>query len=122
MALGVGVEGVRSRRADSIVFFMVKTAPTKPETAPRRRPPETGWHGRSQPTTLGLSRTLISNPPHLTSTPPPRIHRTTLTSTPRKYKSYLPHPLHTSNNKTSPTPTPQSKKTSPINRIAESFI
>jgi hypothetical protein len=46
-----------------------------------------------------------------------------LTNTIRKYKSYLPHPrLHTSNNKTSPTPMPPSKKTSPISRIAESFI
>jgi hypothetical protein len=52
-----------------------------------------------------------------------RIHRTTHTNTTRKYKSYLPHPhLHTSNNKTSTTPMPQSKKTSPISRIAESFI
>jgi hypothetical protein len=123
MELAVGVGGVRSRRADSTVFFMAKTAPTKPETAQRRRPPKTGWHGRSQPTTLELSRTLISNPLHHTSTPPPRIHRTTHTNTTRKYKSYLPHPhLHTSNNKTSPTPTPQNKKTSPISRIAESFI
>jgi hypothetical protein len=52
--------------------------------------------------------------------PPPRIHLTTLTNTIRKYKSYLPHPHHhTSNIKTSPTP--QSRKTSPISRIAESF-
>jgi hypothetical protein len=52
---------------------------------------------------------------------PPRIHRTTLTNIIRKYKSYilrLHH--HTSNNKTSPTP--QNRKTSPINLIAESFI
>jgi hypothetical protein len=61
--------------------------------------------------------------------PPPYIHapaphpRTTHTNTTRKYKSYLPHPhLHTSNNKTSTTPMPQSKRTSPISRIAESFI
>jgi hypothetical protein len=38
------------------------------------------------------------------------------------YKSYLPHyHLLTRNSKTSTTPKPQSKKTSPINRIAESF-
>jgi hypothetical protein len=55
--------------------------------------------------------------------PPPYLHRTTHTNTTRKYKSYLPHPhLHTSNNKTSTTPMPQSKKTSSISRIAESFI
>jgi hypothetical protein len=122
MKLAVGVGGVRSRRADSTVSSIAKTAPTKPETAQRRRPPKTGWHGRSQPTTLELSRTLTSNPLHHISTPPPRIHRTTHTNTIWKYKSYLPHPhLHTSNIKTSPTPTPQSKKTSPISRIAESF-
>jgi hypothetical protein len=119
----VGVGGVRSRHADSTVFFMAKTASTKPKTAQKRRPPKTGWHGRSQPTTAELSRTLISNPFHHTSTPPPRIHRTTHTNNTRKYKSYLLHPhRHTSNTRTSPTPTPQNKKTSPISRIAESFI
>jgi hypothetical protein len=123
MELVVGVGDTRSRRADSTVFSTAKTAPTKPKTAQRRRPPETGWHGRNRPTTLESSRTLISNTLHHTSTLPPCIHRTTHTNTTRKYKSYLPHPhLHTSNNKTSTTPTPPSKKTSPISRIAESFI
>jgi hypothetical protein len=41
MELAVGTEGVRSRRADSTAFSMAKTAPTKPKTAPKRRPPET---------------------------------------------------------------------------------
>jgi hypothetical protein len=113
MELAAGVGGVRSRRTDSTAFSMAKTAPTKPKTAQKRRPPKTGWHGCSQPTTPGLSHTLTINPLHHISTPPPRIHRTT-------YKSYLPHPHHhTSNIKTSPTP--QSRKTSPIRRIAESF-
>jgi hypothetical protein len=53
------------------------------------------------------------------------FHRTTHTNTTSRYKSYLPHPhLHTINRKTSTTPTtpkPQSKRTSPISRIAESF-
>jgi hypothetical protein len=121
--LAVGAGDVRSRRADFTTYSTAKTAPAKPETAQRRRPPETGWHGRNQPTTLELSRTHTSNPLRHTSTPPLRIHRTTYTNTTRKYKSYLPHPhLHTSNNKTSTTPTPQSKRTSPISRIAESFI
>jgi hypothetical protein len=67
-----------------------------------------------------LSHTLTSNPLHHISTPPPRIHRTTLTNTIRKYKSYLHHPHHhTSNTKTSPTL--QSRKTSPISHISESF-
>jgi hypothetical protein len=119
MALVVGAEGVRSRRADSTASSMVKIAPTKPKTAPKRRLPETEWHGRSQPTTPELSRTITSNPLHHISTLPPRIHRTTLTNTIRKYKSYLLHPHHhTSNIKTSPMP--QSRKTSPINHIAES--
>jgi hypothetical protein len=121
--LAVGAGDVRSRRADFTACFTAKTAPTKPETALGRRPPETGWHGCNQPTTLELSRTHISNPLHHTSTPPLRIHSTTHTNTTRKYKSYLPHPhLHTSNNKTSTTPMPQSKRTPPISRIAESFI
>jgi hypothetical protein len=45
MELAVGAGDVRSRRADSTIFFTAKTAPTKPETAQRRRPPETGWKG-----------------------------------------------------------------------------
>jgi hypothetical protein len=60
-----------------------------------------------------------------TTTAPLRNHRTTHTNITRRYKSYLPHHHpHTSNSKTSTTtttPKPQSKKTSPINRIAESF-
>jgi hypothetical protein len=121
--LMVGAGDVRSSRADFTACSTAKTAPTLPETAQIRRPPETGWHGRNQPTTLELSHTHISNPLRHTSTAPLRIHRTTHTNTTRRYKSYLPHPhLHTSNNKTSTTPTPQSKRTSPISRIAESFI
>jgi hypothetical protein len=57
---------------------------------------------------------------------PLRFHRTTHTNTTRRYKMYLPPPhLHTINSKTSTTPTtpkPQSKRTSSISRIAESFI
>ena len=120
MELVAGAEGARSRRADSTAFSTAKTAPTKPKTAPKRRPPGTEWHGRSQPTIPELSRIITSHPLHHISTLPPRIHRTTLTNTIRKYKSYLLHPHHhTSNTKTFPIP--QSKKTSPINLIAESF-
>jgi hypothetical protein len=114
---------VRNRRSDFTACFTAKTASTKPETAQRRRPPETGWHGRNQPTTLELSHTHISSPLHHTSTPPLHIHRTTHTNATRKYKSYLPHPLfHISSNKTSTTPMPRNKRTSPISRIAESYI
>ena len=120
MELAAGAEGERSRRADSTAFSTAKTALTKLKTAPKRRPPETEWRGRSQPTIPELSRIITSHPLHHISTLPLRIHRTTLTNTIRKYKSYLLHPhLHTSNIKTSPMP--QSRKTSPINHIAESF-
>jgi hypothetical protein len=118
-------EDARSSRADSTACSMVKTARTLQETAQRRRPPETGWHGRNQPTTPELSHTHISNPLSHTTTASLRIHHTTHTNTTRRYKSYLPPPhLHTRNSKTSTTPTilkPQSKKTSPISHIAESF-
>jgi hypothetical protein len=121
--LADGTGDVRNHHADFTACFTAKTAPTKPKTAQRRRPPETGWHRRNQPTTLELSHTHISSPHHHTSTPPLRIHHTTHTNTTRKYKSYLPHLLfHISNNKTSTTPMPRNKRTSSINRIAESFI
>jgi hypothetical protein len=108
--LADGARDVRNRRVDFTACFTAKTAPTKPKIAQRRRPPETGWHGRNQPTTLELSHTHISIPLHHTSTPPLPIHRTTHTNTTRKYKSYLPHPLfHISNNKTSTTPCPETR-------------
>jgi hypothetical protein len=120
--LAVGAGDVRSSCADFTACSTAKTACTLQETAQRRRPPETGWHGRNQPITLELSRTHISNPLSHTTTAPLRINRTTRTNTTRRYKSYLPHThLHTSNSKTSTTPKPQSKKTSPISRTTESF-
>jgi hypothetical protein len=99
---------------------MVKTAPTLQETAQKRRQPETGWHERNQPTTLELSRTCTSNPFSHTTMAPLRTHRTTHTNITRRYKSYHPHP-NSKTSTTTTTPKPQSKKTSPINRIAESF-
>jgi hypothetical protein len=125
MELVVGAGDVRSRHAYFTVCSTAKTACTLQETAQRRRPPETGWHGRNQLTTLELSCTHINNPLSHTTTAPLRTHLTTHTNTTRRYKSYLPHShLHTRNSKTSTTPTthrPQSKKTSPISHIAESF-
>jgi hypothetical protein len=123
--LVVGAGDVRSSRVDFTACSTVKTAHTLQETAQRQRPPETGWHGCNQLTTPELSRTHINNPLSHITTAPLRIHRTTHTNTTRRYKSYLPHPhFHTHNSKTSTTPTipkPQSKKTSQISRIAESF-
>jgi hypothetical protein len=126
MELKVGAGDARNSRADFTACSMAKTAATLQETAQKRRPPETGWHERNQPTTLELSHTHISNPLSHTTTAPFRIHHTMHTNTTRRYKLYLPHPhLHTSNSKTSTTtttPKPQSKKTSPISRIVESLI
>jgi hypothetical protein len=109
-------------RADFTACSTAKTAPTLQETTQKRRQPETGWHERNQPTTLELSRTHTSNPFSHTTTAPLRTHRTTHTNITRRYKSYLPHPHPNSKTSTTTTtPKPQSKKTSPINRIAESF-
>jgi hypothetical protein len=123
--LAVGARAVCSSHTNFTGCSTTKTTRILQETAQRRRPPETGWHGRNQPTTLELSRTHISNPLSHTTTAPLRFHRTTHTNTTRRYKSYLPHPhLHTINSKTSTTPItpkPQSKRTSPISHIAESF-
>jgi hypothetical protein len=123
--LAVGAGDARSSRADFTACSTAKTAPTLQEITQKRRQPETGWHERNQPTTLELSRTHTSNPFSHTTTAPLRTHRTTHTNITRRYKSYLPHPHpHTSNSKTSTTttiPRTQSKKTSPINRIVESF-
>jgi hypothetical protein len=120
MELVAGAEDAHSRRAGSTAFSTAKIAPTKPKTAPKRRQPKTEWRGHSQSTILELSRIITSHPLHHISTLPLRTHRTTLTNTIRKYKSYLLHPHHhTSNIKTSPMP--QSRKTSPTNHIAESF-
>jgi hypothetical protein len=123
--LAVGAGDARSSRADFTACSTVKTASTLQETAQKRRQPETGWHKRNQPTTLELSRTHTSNPFSHTTTAPLCTHRTMHTNITRRYKSYLPHHHpHTSNSKTSTTtttPKPQSKKTSPINRIVESF-
>jgi hypothetical protein len=125
MELVVRAGDARSSRADFTAYSTAKTASTLQEIAQRRRPPETGWHERNQPTTLELSHTHTSNPLSHATTAPLRTHRTMHTNITRRYKSYLPHPHpHTSNSKTSTTttiPKPQSKKTSPISCIAESF-
>jgi hypothetical protein len=118
MELTDGAGDVRNRRADFTACFTAKTTPTKPETAQRRRPPKTGWHGRNQPTTLEMSRTHISSPLHHTSTPPLRIHRTTHTNTTRNYKSYLPTP--TSTPATTKHPPPPCPKTRGLRRSAVS--
>jgi hypothetical protein len=109
--LMVAVGDVRSSRADFTACSTAKTVRTLQETAQRRRPPETGWHGRHQPTTLELSHTHINNPLSHTTTAPLRIHLTTHTNTTRRYNSYLPHSLpHTRNNKTSTTPSPKARR------------
>jgi hypothetical protein len=91
--LVVGAGDVRSSRTDFTACSTAKTARILQETAQRRRPPETGWHGRNQPTTLELSRTHISNPSAIR--PRPRSASTA----PR-----IPTPPGGTNH-TSPTPT-----------------
>jgi hypothetical protein len=124
--LVVGAKDARSSRADFTACSTTKTASTLQEIAQKRRPPETGWHERNQPTTLELSRTHTSNPstvqPWPRSAPTaPRIPTppggTNCTSPsppppPHQQQQNVHHHNH---------PKPQSKKTSPISRIAESF-
>jgi hypothetical protein len=122
MELVVRARDLRSSRVDFTACSTAKTARTLQETAQRRRPPETGWHGRNQSTTLELSRTHINNPLSHTTTAPLRIHPTTHTNTTRRYKSYLPHPhLHIRNSKTSTTPTTPSPKARRLHRSAVSW-
>jgi hypothetical protein len=117
--LVVGAGDVRSSRTYFTACSTAKTACTPQETAQRRRPPETRWHRRNQPTTPELSRTHINNPLSHTTTAPLRIHLTTHTNTTRRYKSYLPHShLHTRNSKTSTTPTTPSPKARRLRRSA----
>jgi hypothetical protein len=123
--LVVGAGDERNSRAVSTACFTAKTVRTQQGTARKRRPPGTRCLGRNQPTTQELSRTHISNSHNHTTTAPHNIHLTTLTNTTRRYKSYLPHShLHPRSSQTSTTqttPKHQSKKTSLISRIAESF-
>jgi hypothetical protein len=126
MALVVGAEDGRISRADSTACFTVKTARTQRGTAWKRRPPGIGCLGHNQPTTLELSRTRINITSHNHTTMAPlSIHLTTHTNTTRRYKSYHPHSrLHIRISQTSTTqitPKHQNRKTSLINRIAESF-
>jgi hypothetical protein len=125
MELVVGAEDGRNSRVDFTTCFTAKTARTQPGTAQKRRPPETGCLGRSQPTTQELSRTHINISHNHTTTAPLSIHLTTHINTTRRYKSYHPHShLCARINQTSTTqttPKHQNKKTSPISRIAESF-
>jgi hypothetical protein len=126
MALVIRTEDGRSSRADFTTCFMAKTARTQRGTARRRKPPGTGCLGCNQPTTQELSRTHINTTSHNhTTTALLSIHLTTHTNTTRRYKSYHLHSrLRTQISQTSTTqitPKHQSKKTSLISRIAESF-
>jgi hypothetical protein len=126
MARVVGVEDGHSNRADFTAYFTAKTAHTQRGTTRTRRQPGTGCLGRNQPTTQDLSRTHINTTSHNhTTTAPLSIHLTTHTNTTRRYKSYhLRSRLRTRISQTSTTqitPKHQSKKTSLISRIAESF-
>jgi hypothetical protein len=126
MALVVGAEDGRSRRADFTACFTAKIARTQRGTARKRRPPGTGCLGRNQPTTQELSRTHINTTSHNhTTTATLSIHLTTHTNSTSRYKSYHLHSrLRTRISQTSTTqitPKHQNKKTSLISRIVESF-
>jgi hypothetical protein len=120
MELVVGARDARSSRADFTACSTMKTVPTLQETAQKRRPPETGWHERNQPTTLELLRTHINNPLSHTTTAPLRIHRTTHTNTTRRYKLYLPHP--TSTPATAKCPPPQPPPSPKARRLRQSAV
>jgi hypothetical protein len=126
MARVVGVEDRHSSRADFTACFTVKTARTRRGTARKRRPPGTGYPEHNPQTTQELSPIHINTTSHNhTTTTPLSIHLTTHTNTTRRYKSYHLHSrLRTHISQTSTTqitPKHQSKKTSLISRIAESF-
>jgi hypothetical protein len=125
-ALVVGAEDGRSSHAGFTAYFTVKTACTRRGTARKRRPPGTGCPGRNPPTTQELSPTHINTTSHNhTTTAPLSTHLTTHTNITRRYKSYLLRSnLRTRISQTSTTqitPKHQSKKTSLISCIAESF-
>jgi hypothetical protein len=124
MARVVGVEDGHNNRAGFTAYFTVKTARTRRGTARKRSPPRTP--GRNSPTTQELSPTHINTTSHNhTTTAPLSIHLATHTNTTRRYKSYhLCSSLRTRISQTSTTQIThkhQSKKTSLISRIAESF-
>jgi hypothetical protein len=124
MARVAGARDGRINRADITACFMAKTACTQRGIAWKQRPPRIGCLGHNQPTTKELSRTHINTTTHNhTTTTTPSICPTTHISTTRRYKSYHPHSRLRINqtHTTKITPKHQNKKTSPINRIAESF-
>jgi hypothetical protein len=126
MARLVGIKDGHNNRAGFTAYFTVKTARTRRGTARKRRPLGTECPGRNPPTTQELSPTHINTTYHNhTTTTPLSIHLTTHTNTTRRYKSYhLRSSLCTRISQTSTTqitPKHQSKKTSLISRIAESF-
>jgi hypothetical protein len=123
MAREAGAGDGRSNRADITACFTVRTAHTQQGIAWKQRPPGTGCLEHNQPTTKELSRTHIITTTHNhTTTATSSIHPTTHIRTIRKYKSFHPHLLLriTQTHTTKTTPKRQSRKTSPISRIAES--
>jgi hypothetical protein len=124
MARVVGARDGRSSRIDITACFTAKIALTQPRIARKRRPPGTGCLGHNPPTTQELSHTHINTTTHNhTTTTLPSIYPTTHINTTRRYKSYHPCPCLCINqtSTTKITPKHQSRKTSLISRITESF-
>jgi hypothetical protein len=114
----------RNNHTDIIVCFMARNAHTQQVIVRKQRPPGTGCLEHNQPTTRELSRTHIITTTHNhTTTPTSSTHPITHIHTIRKCKSSHPR-LYlriTRTHTTKITPRHQSRKTSPISRIAESF-
>jgi hypothetical protein len=114
----------RSNRADITACFMARIAHTQQGIAQKQRPPGTGCLEHNQPPTRELSRTHIITTTHNhTTTATSSTHPTTHIHTIRKYKLSHPHLRLriTRTHTTKITPRHQSRKTSLISRIAESF-
>jgi hypothetical protein len=123
MAREGGAGDGRSNLTDFTAYFTARIAHTQQEIARKRRPLGTECLEHNQPTTRELSRThTTTNNNNHTTTAMSSIHPTTHISTIRKYKSYHPRLslLITQTHTTKITPKHQSRKTSPISRIAES--
>jgi hypothetical protein len=124
MAREAGARDGRNNRAYITACFMARIARTQQGIARKQRPPGTGCLEHNHPTTRELSRTHIITTTHNhTTTTMSSTHPTTHIHTIRKYKSSQPRLRLriTRTHTTKITPRHQSKKTSPISRIAESF-
>jgi hypothetical protein len=124
MAREAKVGDGRSNHVDITACFMVRIGHTQQGIARKQRPLGTGCLEHNQPTTRELSHTHIITTTHNhTTTAMSSNHPTTHIHTIRKYKSS--HPRFrlrvTRTHTTKINPRHQSRKTSSISHIVESF-